>query len=445
MGRTALATVTEPEAEASQPGADLSGRLVGAALLSAAVLVPLFRQRGTPSWKTVWAEDGGIYTQQTVLRGTARTLFEGYNGYLQLPPCLLVIPTPFFPLRFLAIYCVLAGTITAAMLAWFIYHSTQEWITSKVLRVAVASLVVVAPTMGIDSTANVTNTIWLFLAALPWALISLQETRRDTVLRAIVAFLAATSSALSLIFVPLALGWWFYRRTRSAMTVGVAFLAGVMIQIVVSVSIKAPSAQPNKLATAIPQLLRDICVRVFGVFLFGTRWQADLWHASWLGLVIICPIIVVALLGLLMPGASRRAQVMSASFLVMAILVFSVSVWGRGLVGFLLTNGGVDELGFVRFSTPAIMLVAGAFAILISRLDRRVSLVFAVQIAILAIVCFSVTNVRGKDSSWISRVDQAQAADCPGRLVTIPNTIYASNYFRFSNGFFPVTVHCSNL
>jgi hypothetical protein len=446
--------------QGSQPDADAAGRLtgrwLGAALLIAAVVVPLFRQQGTPSWKTVWAEDGAIYTQQTVLRGSARTLFEGYNGYLQLPPRLLVIPTPFFSLRYLALYCALAGTITAALLALCVYHFTQGWISSKVLRVALASLVVVAPTMGIDSTATPTNTIWMFLAVLPWALISLEETRRDTVLRAIVVFLAATSSELSLIFVPLAVGWWLYRRTRSALTVGVVFLAGVVVQMVVTSATRGPLAQHYKLATAVPDLLRDISVRVFGVFLFGTNWEADLWHASWVVLVIIGPVLVVTFFGLLMPGAGRRAQVMSGAFVLLAMAAFSTSVWGRGLPSLLLTAGHPDSEGYIRFSTPAIMFMASAFAIVMAPVGaaafeakRRIAVVaFVVQITVLAVVCFSVVNARGYDTPWVGRVERAVTEHCIDRtgskLVTIPNT-GVSSYFGGPQGLFPVTVHCSNV
>ncbi|HXW34533.1 MAG TPA: hypothetical protein VEJ87_08130, partial [Acidimicrobiales bacterium] len=98
----------------------LGHRWAGVLLMASAIILPLFRLRGTPSWQTVWAEDSTIYTHQAVFYGSFHSLFRGYNGYLQLPPRLLAIPTPYFPLRYLAVYTSLAATIVGALLAWSI-------------------------------------------------------------------------------------------------------------------------------------------------------------------------------------------------------------------------------------------------------------------------------------------------------------------------------------
>ena len=93
----------------------------GRVLLAAAVLVPLLRQRGTPSWETVWSEDASIYTYQAVWHGSLDSLFRGYAGYLQLPPRLMAVPTPYFSLRYLSVYDALISTVTGALLAWSTY------------------------------------------------------------------------------------------------------------------------------------------------------------------------------------------------------------------------------------------------------------------------------------------------------------------------------------
>ena len=140
------------------------------------------------------------------------------------------------PLRYLSIYLAFVAVIAGGLLAWSLYHLTRSWLSSRLLRVALASLVVLMPAFGWESTANITNTTWMFLAVLPWALISLEERGRDTVLRSVLAFFGATSSALCLIFIPLALGWLVYRRTRSALIVVVSFFVGVAIQGAVTLS-----------------------------------------------------------------------------------------------------------------------------------------------------------------------------------------------------------------
>jgi hypothetical protein len=59
----------------------LGRRWIGALLMAAAVVLPLLRQRGTPSWQTSMGEDATIYTSQAVWHGSLHSLFLGYNGY----------------------------------------------------------------------------------------------------------------------------------------------------------------------------------------------------------------------------------------------------------------------------------------------------------------------------------------------------------------------------
>src|SRR5206468_160144 len=112
--------------------------------------------------------------------------------------------------------------------------------------------------------ATTTNSIWVFLAVLPWAIISLEETQRATALRAVLAFLGATASALSVLFLPLALGWLAYRRTRSAVVVVVCFLVGEAVQGLVALTTDNPAASPYfGGAKDVAQLRDGIGARVF--------------------------------------------------------------------------------------------------------------------------------------------------------------------------------------
>ena len=364
----------------------------------------------------MWSEDGSIYTYQAIWHGSIRSIGLGYNGYLQLPPRLLALPTPYFSLRYLALYFALTTAIIGALLAWNVYHLSKGWVTSPGMRVVLASFVVLMPALGLESTATATNSIWVFLAVLPWALISLEESRRDTALRAVLAFLGATASALSLLFIPLGLGWLAYRRTRSALVVVGVMIAGDVIQGVVALTTHTAA---NSLSKAVnnPSHLRDaIGARVFGVFLFGTRWEAELWRANWRVVIVIAPLVVLAALALLLPGAERAVQAMAVTFTVLAVLLFAVPAWGRGTFGIGMVEGGRDALVSSRFSVVPVMLLASAFAILLTpaaasrRLSTRIGQpIFAVQVAVLLIVCFSLTTYRGTDPSWTSRVDRVLA------------------------------------
>ena len=138
-------------------------------------------------------------------RGDSR-LFRGWNGYLQLPPRVLGAVSTFVPVRDLAVFCAVSAQIVNATLAVFVYWASATWIRSRLLRVALASLVVLVPALGYENTATITNTIWTFAAVAPWALVSSAERRAAVVARSAVAFLAATATPLTLIYLPLGIG-----------------------------------------------------------------------------------------------------------------------------------------------------------------------------------------------------------------------------------------------
>ena len=434
----------------------LGHRWVGGLLFAAAAVVPLLRQQGTPSWQTVWAEDGTIYTHQAVFGGGVHSLFRGYYGYLQLPPRLIALPTPYFSLRYLALYMSFAATITGALLAWSLFHLTRSWLPSRLLRGTLASFVVLAPALGIESTATVTNTIWMFLAVLPWALVSLEERTRDTALRCALVFLGATSTLLSVVFLPVAIGWVAYRRTRSAWTVGIAFFAGLLVQTIVALS-----ARQSTIASRAGVLAEATSVRVFGAFFLGTRWESAWWRADWLSLVVLGPLAFLVLLLALGTRADRRAQAMATVFTLLAVIVFAVPAWERGTLYLKigpssLAPKGWDYWGESRFSIVPVLLLASAVAILLSSnppLVRRFGIpTFAIWTLVLMVACFSQNGLRGQDPSWASRVDRVLITDCscrpPSIVVTVPNLISpAPPLFPHGvpGGFYPVVLRCSNL
>ncbi len=421
-----------------------------------AIILPLFRQQGTPSWRTLWDEDGLVYTEQAVNLGPLHVVLRGYNGYLQLPPRLIALPTPYFSLRYLALYCSLTSVLVAAMLAWGVYHWSRGWIRSRSVRVALASLVVLMPALGLDSTATTTNLIWPFLAVLPWALISMEEAPFDVVTRSTVAALGAASSLLAFFFFPLALGWLVYRRSRAAVAVTAAFVAGAILQAVVALTTKT---NPN-LLDAHRSLADTVNIaegeggHVFGMFLLGTRWESDLGSISGIVAVLLPTVVVVVLLVVLGVGASRRDQVVAAAFTVTAIAIFAGTAWerGPGIYGLSVADIAANP----RYSVPSVMLLASAMALLLSsegRLVRPTSRkvgrwLFVVLTIVLIAAGFSMKTIRGVDPPWIGRVKHVVATDCAGssgtQPATVPNGIAYTSH-SFPDGIFAMTVPCRNL
>jgi hypothetical protein len=423
--------------------------VIASGLFALAVILPLLRQRGTPSWKTVWAEDGSIYAQQAIERGGLRVLFQSYAGYLQLPPRLLALPLTWLPVRQLGLYCAVVGSLVAAALAVFVYRMTAGWIESRLVRVTLASFLVLTPTLGPENTACIVNTIWVFAAAALFGLVSLRESRLDTTLRSGVVFLAATSTPLCILYIPVAIAWLLIRRTRAAFVVAGCFAAGLAVQAAVVLSTpRAPQA-----GTDYGMMAEGLVLRVFAAFLIGPKWAEHLYVTDRLVLEIGTFVVLAALVAVLWPAAGRRSRVASVVLLVYAVLWFVVPVWGRGtaLMG-LRTDGGLSTDWNHRFDVIPVILLGLAVGVLIpdragrSRpgVRRMAAALFVAQVALLTAVNFGVINRRSVDPPWGPKVDAIYAARCvgrsPDRLVTIPN-----NKWYFPNGLFPVTVPCRAL
>ena len=62
---------------------------MGSAAVVALTSLQLARQPGTPSWRSIWAEDGAVYGREAFGLPIWRTLFRGYGGYVQFVPRLL--------------------------------------------------------------------------------------------------------------------------------------------------------------------------------------------------------------------------------------------------------------------------------------------------------------------------------------------------------------------
>ena len=210
------------------------------------------------------------------------------------------------------------------------------------MRLALAAFVVLMPAVGAQITANITDLIWVFLIALPWALVSVHDRRRDVAVRGGVVFLAATSSALSLLFVPLALAYAIWRKTRATWTVVGTFGAGLLLQLLVMSRSPRNDAEPAawRHISSIqwmfghPSLSLLACytgLRVFVEFVTGGKGAPSDWrHGDGL-LILVSTLCCVVILALLLPGAGRRTQALAATFVAYAIGMFAVTVWVSGL------------------------------------------------------------------------------------------------------------------
>ena len=363
----------------------------------------------------------------------------------------------FVPIHELSVYMALSATFVCALLAWFMYYVSKGWITSEPVRLALASLVVLMPALGWENTANITNTIWAFAAVAPWALISLAEGPRDVVIRSVVAFLAATSTALSILFLPLAIAYVIFRRTRWTWIVALAFCSGLALQWAVVTHTANPSLDLFPKGT-LESAFNTTAVRVFAMFLIGDKAIAATWiHIGQL-LVIGSTVTIVLILAVLWVRNERKRQVLALVFAAYAVISFVVPLRERQFwnVDF---GQPYSSVG-LRYSVIPVMMLASAVAVLVAPprywRKRKVAQVgrplFVLLLVVLIVTGFSVRNFRSQSPDWSASVTRAFDSDCRQRftdkLVPVKENagglilgVHVSN----QTGALPVTLPCRDL
>jgi hypothetical protein len=336
----------------------------------------------------------------------------------------------------------MTSAVVGALLAAFVFRAARSWVPSRAVRLALASLVVLMPAMGLENTASGTNTIWSFTAVAPWAFVSLEERRRDVVARCVVVFLAATRTVTGFVFIPLAVGWAAYRRTRAALAVLAAYAVGLLLQGAVMLRTTS-EILPFPPERPVREMVDLLGVRVFTLYLVGPNRAVSMWkdHGTIVGLV--SGLVVVALFVALAWRVERRRQVLAAVLAGYGVATFGILIWGRGTLPFRAT-GTFDMFAAMRYSVPATLMLASGFAVLLTpdRVRRGFTFArwaFVAHVVVLTVVCFSVTSYRSLGPSWTDYVRSARQecrAKPPGARVAIPQDALK---------FFKVRVSCEDL
>ena len=405
----------------------LRQRALGVGLFAAAVVLPLLRQRGNPSWDSIWGEDGFLLFPDARELGPLAPLFESYAGYLVLAPRLFAVPMAWLPVEHLAAYCAITAALVTAVLAALCYRWTEGWIDSTTARLALAALVVLMPAAGLETTAVLVNVIWPLACVAPWAILARQDGRGDVAARAGVLFLAAASCPVGLLFVPLAALWGWRRRSRPATLVVVgAYAVGVVLQLVAMVGARADSAiPPVDPQRPFDEITRLVLVRLFGVSLVGPEAANRLWidHGTVTG--VAAAAIVVTIFALLVRRADRRSALLASGFALGAVAVLLALVWYRGTLPWRF-GSPFNLLLHMRYSVPAVFLIASGFAVLVGNRPRqdvsgsdedpgrvpRVPLgAFVLHTTAVVVLCFAVVGFRGRGPAWSERL-ASTAARC---------------------------------
>jgi hypothetical protein len=232
--RTALAALF-PMAPSVSPGLGglLRERPVRVAIETLAVLVAavamLLRIAPLPAWDVVYAEDNGVFLVGALAHPW--DLLAQFGGYLELVPRILGQIVSLLPLWDAARVYALSGALIAAVCALFTYHASEGYIRSPWLRGVLGAALILLPLAPIEMADSGVDSPWYLLPTAFWAVMWRPRTRSGMLAAALMAFAAASSEIVTIIYLPLlvirviALPRW----REHAVTFG--FLLGLLLQV----------------------------------------------------------------------------------------------------------------------------------------------------------------------------------------------------------------------
>jgi hypothetical protein len=319
-------------------------------------VVLLLRIAGIPAWDTLYAEDQGVFLFDALAHPWH--LLVPFGGYAELVPRLAGQLVSYLPLADAAVPVALAGAGIAALCALFIYHATDGWIRSRWLRAVAGAALILLPLAPIEIAASAVGCPWYLLTALFFGLLWRPKSWAGMTAAALVAFAAASSELLALVYAPLvvlrvvALPRW----REHAVTVG--WLAGLLVQVPVVVE---SYAQHTQRVTHLARPVRVLGFYFHNVALRAVGWRVSVRLVQMAGLtgatVIVCAVLA-AVFGWALVTGSRQVRMFAA---VALITGFAQTVAAATVVPYVIRQHYTyDFEGGSRYSAMPVMAMTAA-------------------------------------------------------------------------------------
>ena len=381
-----------PQAPRSR-GAAVIGRLADLVAVAAGAWILLERQIGVPAWNSIWAEDHEIFLPGALLHPWS-SLFQPYDGYLELLPRLIAEGVARLPLSDAAVAFALAGATIASCCAVFVFHACSGHVRTPALRVLLAVSVLLLPTAIVEIANSGVNSPWYVLFAVFWALLWRPRSRTGMAAAGLVCFAAASSNALAALYLPLVAARVIAlpRLREQAATIG--WLAGGALQLPVVLTLTR-NHQPASLVGALVFIGRIVILPAVA----GHHLALQLWAGVGLtGAMMLAGFIVAVAVawGCLRCGIQARALVIAA--VILAIVLAFVP---------LLVHGDVTTDAFSRtdiyvhgsrYGQVPILLIDSAVIVAVDAYLRRGGVRFVRVAHVVAVVLL----VAVLGTSWVS-------------------------------------------
>jgi hypothetical protein len=287
--------------------------------------VLLERQAGHRPWNTIWAEDGGVFYPGALLHPVA-SLMQPYAGYLQLVPRLIAAAVALLPLGAAAAGFAVAGALVASACAVFACQASAGHIRTPALRWLLAAGVILLPPALTELGDNGVNTPWYLLFALFWAMLWRPRSGRGAGLAAAVAFAAAASNVLAVVFTPLVLARVIALPRAREQAVSLGWAAGGGLQLIAVLRSAVPH-QAGHISVGLAFYLHSVLVTAVAGRHFASVLAGRAGPAAG---VLIPAAIAAAVAGWALVTGGPRVRLFAATALGLGLALVLVAAVARG-------------------------------------------------------------------------------------------------------------------
>lgn len=382
----ALREAAFPVTPVGRPGA--AGVLAGSGLLL--LWSALAYLRLSPEARgTIWAEDGLIFLTQALQLGPAAAVVEPYAGYMHLLPRLVAAVAVALPLGAAELVLGAGAALVVGLAATTTYVLSAGHLPSRVVRLLLASMVVLLPVGGLETAANVANSHWFLMAAAFWALAARPTRTAHVVLATTVVVLAAASDPLTVVLAPLVLARLLLLRRRRDHVVTAGFAVATAAQLAVVLGTSRADSPGTDPVTVLQGYLAQVPFALLvGPDRAGPLFERHGWSAVAVAVALVVLAAAVALAG------SRGLGLLALTAGVASVAFFGVPVtvsWSEafdpeGRYGLSITGG--------RYLVVPMLLLLVVVAAGLQGVLRRAGVVVS-AVAVVAVVAVASLTVVG--------------------------------------------------
>jgi hypothetical protein len=122
------------------------------------------------AWRSVWAEDGTVFYQQSIFYSATEYFTTPYAGYFFTLHRILIYPAHYLPLITFGFYCFAVAAVNYFLVFYLVIKSLNGRINSSNLTIFILGMALIPAAAG-EALQNINNLQWFWYVA--WAFVTI--------------------------------------------------------------------------------------------------------------------------------------------------------------------------------------------------------------------------------------------------------------------------------